>query len=120
MGGGNRSLGEIMTCSKCGTDNQGAAFCSSCGTALAVMANPYVQQPMRPSASNNLSTIAIILAAIGLLFVPIVFGTAGLILGIVAKSKQEPRANVAIAIGIIGLVGGIILGAIIGAATFGY
>jgi CheY-specific phosphatase CheX len=85
-----------------------------------VAAPTYTQQPVAGNTSNSLSTIAIILGVIGLLFVPMLFGTAGLVLGIVAKSKKEPRANVAIAIGIIGLVGGIILGAIVGAATFGY
>lgn len=113
-------MGEIMTCPKCGTNNQGAAFCSSCGNALAATTPTYSQPPMQAKASNGLSTAAIILGAIGLLFVPMVFGTAGLILGIVAKSKKEPRANVAIAIGIIGLVGGIILGAIVGATMFSY
>ena len=107
-----------MFCAKCGTDNQGAAFCSSCGNALAVTTPTYSQPPMQAKASNGLSTAAIILGAVGLVFVPMVFGTAGLIFGIVAKTKKEPLANVAIAVGIIGLVGGIILGAIVGAAVF--
>ena len=109
-----------MTCPKCGTNNQGAAFCSSCGNALTATTPTYSQPPMQAKASNGLSTAGIILGAIGLLFVPMAFGTAGLILGIVAKTKKEPRANVAIAVGIIGLVGGVILGAIVGASMYSY
>jgi len=111
-----------MTCPNCGTNNQGAAFCSSCGNALAstTAQNFAAPAPMQASASNGLSTAAIVLGAIGLLFLPVVFGTAGLVLGIVAKTKKEPRANVAIAVGIVSLVAGVILGAIVGAATIGF
>jgi hypothetical protein len=75
---------------------------------------------MQAKASNGLSTAAIVLGAIGLLFVPLVFGTASLILAIVAKTKKEPRANIALAVGIVSLVVGVILGAIVGAATFDF
>ncbi len=117
-----RLWGVNMTCPKCGTNNQGAAFCSSCGNALAAApTQTYSARPAMPAnSSNSLSTVAIVLGAVGLLFLPIVFGTAGLVLGIVAKSKQEPRANIAIVVGIVSLVGGMILGAIVGAATFGF
>jgi hypothetical protein len=75
---------------------------------------------MQAKASNGLSTAAIVLGVVGFLFLPIVFGTAGVVLGFVAKSKKEPMANVAITVGIISLVGGMILGAIVGAATLGF
>ena len=120
--GNKRSIGEIMFCSKCGTDNQGAAFCSSCGSALAPAPAPTYSSPapMQAKASNGLSTAAIVLGAIGLLFVPLVFGTASLILAIVAKTRKEPRANIALAVGIVSLLVGVILGAIVGAATFDF
>ncbi len=107
-----------MTCEKCGTNNESAAFCSGCGTALATAPAPsYSAPPAMPAkASNTFSTIALVLAAVGFLFFPIVIGTASLVLGIVAKSKREPNANIAITAGIVSLVGGMILGAIIGAS----
>ena len=107
-----------MTCEKCGTNNESAAFCSGCGTALATAPAPsYSAPPVMPAkASNTLSTVALVLAAVGFLFFPIVIGTASLVLGIVAKSKREPNANIAITAGIVSLVGGMILGAIIGAS----
>lgn len=78
---------------------------------------PYYPAP-QANVSNTMSTLAIIFGAIGLLFVPLLFGTAGLVFGIIAKSKNEPRANVGLTISIIGLVGGVIFGAIVG-ASFG-
>jgi hypothetical protein len=109
-----------MTCPKCSTNNPGASFCSNCGNALSATTTASYSAPSPAKASNSLSTAAIILGVVGLLFLPIVFGTAGLVLGIVAKSKNEPKANVAITVGAISLVGGMILGAIVGAATFGF
>lgn len=106
-----------MNCEKCGTNNQGAAFCSNCGNALAVAAPTYSAPPaMQAKPSNTLSTVSLVLAAIGFLFIPIVFGTASLVLGIVAKTKREPNSTIAITAGIVSLIGGMILGAIIGAA----
>ncbi|MEY4740955.1 MAG: hypothetical protein RL402_480 [Actinomycetota bacterium] len=115
-----------MTCEKCGTNNESAAFCSGCGTALATATATATAPAPAPSysaplvmpakAPNTLSTIALVLAAVGFLFFPIVIGTASLVLGIVAKSKREPNANIAITAGIVSLVGGMILGAIIGAS----
>lgn len=114
----SQALEGIMTCEKCGTNNESAAFCSGCGTALATAPAPsYSAPPAMPAkASNTLSTVALVLAAVGFLFIPIIFGTASLVLGIVAKSKREPNANIAITAGIVSLVGGMILGAIIGAS----
>jgi uncharacterized paraquat-inducible protein A len=114
----SQALEGIMTCEKCGTNNESAAFCSGCGTALATAPAPSYSAPpaMTAKAPNTLSTIALVLAAVGFLFFPIVIGTASLVLGIVAKSKREPNANIAITAGIVSLVGGMILGAIIGAS----
>lgn len=74
------------------------------------------QQPHgapRPATTGNvLSIIAIVLGVISLLFLPIFFGVAGLILAIVAKTVRHERlAVIAIVVSAVGLVGGMILGA---------
>jgi len=72
--------------------------------------------PQPQNGSNGFSIAGIILGAIGFFFFPILFGPAGLILGAVAKSKNEPRANTALIVSGIGLVGGIIFGMLIWAS----
>ena len=71
--------------------------------------SPYVEQKQ----SNTLSIIGIVCGAFSLIFCPFVLGIAGLVLGGVAKSKNEPLAKVALIVSAIGLVGGIILNAIL-------
>ncbi len=50
---------------------------------------------------NTLSTLAIIFAGVSLLFLPILFGPAAFVLGLIATVKKEPR-------GVLGLVLGIV------------
>lgn len=71
--------------------------------------------PASGGASDNvLSIIAIVLGAIGLLFLPIVFGLGGLILALIAKfARHERLSTIALIVGAIGLIGGMILGAIV-------
>ncbi|MFF5719227.1 hypothetical protein [Streptomyces buecherae] len=86
------------------------------------MTTQYGNQPVgqrhamaRSSASENvLSIIAIVLGAIGLLFLPIVFGLGGLVLAIIAKFVRHERlSTIALIVGAVGLIGGMILGAVI-------
>jgi hypothetical protein len=71
--------------------------------------------PAKGGASENvLSIIAIVLGAIGFLFLPIVFGLGGLILALIAKfARHERLSTIALIVGAVGLIGGMILGAII-------
>ena len=69
--------------------------------------------------SNTFSIIAFVLGGIAFIFVPIVFGAAAIIVAAIAKNKRERLANVALTVGILGLVLGMILGAIIGAISMG-
>lgn len=76
---------------------------------------PYQQgppyQPGPPAnPSNTLSIVGIVLGAIAFLFCPPGFGIAGLICGLVAKSKQERLATTAIGVSIAGLVLGMLIG----------
>jgi len=63
---------------------------------------------------NALSTVAIVLGSIAFLFLPIAFGPASIILAVVARTKKERRANIALTVGILGMVVGMIIGAVIG------
>ncbi|WCD90958.1 hypothetical protein KPP03845_107387 [Streptomyces xanthophaeus] len=68
----------------------------------------------RGSSNNVLSIVAIVLGVIALFFLPIVFGVVGVVLGIVAKTVRHERlATVAIVVSAVGLVGGMILGALV-------
>ncbi|MFD8685960.1 hypothetical protein [Streptomyces sp. NPDC059651] len=80
--------------------------------------HPTGQQPYGtpPSATtgNVLSIIAMVLGVVSLVFLPIVFGVVGLVLAIVAKTVRHERLAVpAIVVSAVGLVGGMILGAIV-------
>lgn len=71
--------------------------------------NPYAEQ----KPSNTLSIIGIVCGAVGFLVCPLILGIAGLVLGGVARSKNEPLANVALIVSGIGLVGGLVLGLLV-------
>jgi hypothetical protein len=114
-------------CAGCGAQNPaGATFCPTCGFAAGAsatqqpFANPPVYDPYRaqPTQAGNGFTIAgTICGAVAFLFCPILLGPVGLILGAVAKSKGEPRANIALIVSGLGLVVGVLLGIIVFNAT---
>jgi hypothetical protein len=54
-----------------------------------------------------------VLGGVAVLFFPIVFGVAGIVLASIAKSKNEPQSNLALGISI----GGTVIGFILGYAT---
>ncbi|MEU6986500.1 hypothetical protein ABZ946_24225 [Streptomyces sp. NPDC046324] len=73
--------------------------------------------PQHAASGNPLSIVAIVLGVIALLFLPLVFGVVGVVLAIVAKSVRHERlATIAIVISAAGLVGGMILGALVASA----
>ncbi|MGW2277196.1 hypothetical protein [Streptomyces sp. NPDC001770] len=70
--------------------------------------------PERTGTGNVLSIIAMVLGVIALLFFPIVFGVIAVVLAIIAKTVRHERlAGIAIAVSAVGLVGGMILGAVV-------
>ncbi|MFD3973920.1 hypothetical protein [Streptomyces cyaneofuscatus] len=70
--------------------------------------------PQRGASSNVLSIIAIVLGVIGFIILPIVFALAGLVMAIIAKTVRHERlSTIAIVVSAIGLVGGMILGAVL-------
>ena len=66
--------------------------------------------------SSPFSVIAIILGGLSFLLFPILFGPAAIIRAVIAKKKGESLANVALTVGIVGAVSGMIIGAIVGAS----
>jgi len=66
--------------------------------------------------ASPFSVIAIILGGLSFLLFPIVFGPAAIILAVIAKKKGESLANVALTVGILGAISGMIIGAIVGAS----
>ncbi|MEV7536700.1 MULTISPECIES: hypothetical protein [Streptomyces] len=70
--------------------------------------------PERTGTNNVLSIIAIVLGVIALLFLPIVFGVIGIVLAVVAKTVRRERLAVpAIVVASVGLIGGMVLGALL-------
>jgi uncharacterized membrane protein YvbJ len=111
-------------CPSCGSSAAGGAFCASCGKTLppvqqfnntyqqaSPMQQPYMQNAAKPS--NTFSTLGLIFGGIALLFIPILFGVAGIIFSVIAKSKSEPNANLALGVSIGGTIAGMIIGALI-------
>jgi len=64
------------------------------------------------SNSNTLSILGISFGAISFIFFPILFGPAAIIISVIAKTKEERLANIAITVSILGTLIGFILGAI--------
>lgn len=69
------------------------------------------------NTSNVFSILAMVFGAISLLFVPILFGPVAIILAVVGKTKKERLANIGLTVGILGMVVGFILGALVFAAS---
>lgn len=117
-----------MQCT-CGTQITSGTFCTNCGKRVvdptqSAATFPAPTQPMAPSNygtvnysstsqnSQALSTVSFILAAISLLFLPILFGPAAIGFAIAAKSKKESRGDLALGLSIGAMVLGMILGAL--------
>ena len=109
-----------MFCQKCGQQNlETAGFCSKCGNQMGAFtppmpgAMPQYFAPSPSTAGNGFSTAGIILGVIAFLFIPIIFGPAGIILGAIGMSKGESKGGVAIAVSAAGLVLGMLLGVLV-------
>lgn len=71
------------------------------------------------SSSNTFSILAIVLGGLALLVLPIIFGPAAIILGVVGMTKKEKLGPIGLTVGILGMVVGMFIGAIVGMAVFG-
>jgi hypothetical protein len=85
---------------------------------VAAPANRYVATA-QPGKAPALSIIAFVLGAIGILFVPLLFGGAGIVCAAIGLSRKEKPAKVALIFTVIAPVAGLILGAIVGSMAYG-
>jgi hypothetical protein len=59
---------------------------------------------------NTFSILAIVFGVVAVIFFPIVFGVAAIVLAVVARSKGERLSRIALPVAIVGTVVGFILG----------
>ncbi|MET3962339.1 glycopeptide antibiotics resistance protein [Marmoricola sp. OAE513] len=63
--------------------------------------------------SNLFSILAIVFGAVAVLFIPILFGIAAIVLAAIALNKGEPLAKIAMTVAVIGTIAGFVLGAVV-------
>ena len=71
------------------------------------------------STKNTLSILAIVFACVSLVFIPLIFGIAAFVLGIIAVVKKERLGVLALVLGIVLPLVGVILGAVVGMSVLG-
>lgn len=78
-------------------------------------AQPYgYGAPMRRTdAGSGYSIAGIVCGVIALLFCPLVLGLVGVGLSAAARKRGESLANVALTVSLVGLVGGMVIGAVV-------
>ena len=69
--------------------------------------------PAAKAGGNVLSIISIVCGVVAVLFIPILFGIVGLVLGFIARSRGERLSMIAIIVSAVGLVLGLILGYVV-------
>jgi hypothetical protein len=115
---------ETKFCSSCGTVLEGASsYCSHCGSARSQsqVADRYVPPSPPPSipaqapaaTGQGFSRAALGAGIAAVLFLPIILGPLGLILGAVGWSRGEKLAPVAVAVSLVGTLVGMWLGAVV-------
>lgn len=67
------------------------------------------------TSSNTYSILAIVFGGVAFFFIPIFVGPPAVIFAAIAKTKKENLSTIALAVSILGFVGGLIFGAIVGA-----
>lgn len=88
------------------------------------MTSPYGQSPTAPgnpaatpaATTPVLSIITFVLSAVAVLFLPIVFGLAAIVTGIIAVVRKERLGKVALVVAVAATVLGFVLGAVVFAA----
>ena len=73
--------------------------------------------PVPNQGSNALSILAMIFGGVSVVFFWVIFGPIGIVLGIIAKARQERLSTVGLIISIVGPVIGFVLSALVFAAS---
>jgi len=79
--------------------------------------NPNLNPNPNPSnsPSNTYSILAIVFGGVAFFFIPLFVGVPAVIFAAIAKTKNEPLSTVALAVSLLGLIGGLIFGFLVGA-----
>lgn len=84
------------------------------------MSQSTMQAPKQKEDSEMMETVfSIVFAVLAVWIVPVLFGTAGVILGILVRAKNETKGNVLIALNIGLALFGVLMGMAVGAVTYG-
>ncbi len=67
--------------------------------------------------SNTFSILGIVFGAVAVLFLPIIFGPVGIVMGAIGMSKKERLGVVGLVVSIVGTILGFILGALVFASS---
>ena len=65
--------------------------------------------PTAQSRGNTLSIIGIVCGVVAVIFLPILFGPAGIILGVIGRTRHERLSTIAIVVAVVGMIVGFIL-----------
>lgn len=112
LGGPGEAKKEASVfCSKCGKEHIGEVrYCSNCGADLGSPSFAPVAAPSQQSKSATGFVIAsAICAAVALLFLPPVFGIAGIVLGYFAFRRNRTAGTICMIISAICMVAGVML-----------
>jgi hypothetical protein len=66
-----------------------------------------------PNEGDSLANLAIVLGVIALLFLPVVFGPIGIILGAISNRRGSDRGLIAVVVATIGTVAGMLIGILV-------
>jgi hypothetical protein len=98
-------------------DGRLAYWDGSAWTATAPVPPPVMGAPVATKQGNGLSIAAIVMGVLSILFLPIILGPAAIICGVIATRRNEPLGKVGLIVGVVGMLAGFILGAIVVSST---
>ena len=83
------------------------------GSASAVAPGPSQANDGEKGQADTLANLAIVLGVIALLFLPVVFGPIGIILGAISNRRGSDRGLIAVVVATIGTVAGMLIGILV-------
>ena len=76
-------------------------------------AYPGSGEPVRRQGAQIFSILAIVSGVVAVLLIPILFGPIGIVLAVVARYRTEPLWKIGLAVAIVGMLLGFLLGYIV-------